>query len=191
MPPLACGVNEPAYRQPSGIVDPNNVVTEAEMTELSTGSAESGDPPTRPWWKTPAGAAAATLTITAVAVGGYFGVDALLHPSRQKTTPPQTFHATERVPEFLPPGAAPCPRIGVDARDRLNKGARGTPTTSCPFVEQVRRVYSAQGPDPSAPVQLRVVSPATFKWYDVACLSSPEYVTCTGGAAAVIYLYHE
>jgi hypothetical protein len=167
-----------------------HVATEAEMNDLPPGEAESTGMQARPWWKKPAGAAAATVIVVAVAVGGYFGVDALLHPSRQTTSPP-TFRTTDRVPEFLPAGAAPCPRIDVNARDRLNKGARGTPTTSCPFVEQVRRVYSAQGPDQSAPVQLRVVSPATFKWYDVACLSSHDYVTCTGGAAAVIYLYHE
>ena len=157
------------------------------MTEPASGGADAADP--RPWWKKPAGAAAAATVLAVVAVGGYFGVNALLpQPSPQTTSPPRTI---EQV-AVLPPGAEPCHHIDTNLPGPFNAGARGTPTTSCAFVEQVRKQYAEQQSSPtSGPVQLRVVSPATFKWYDLACLSSGQYVTCTGGAAAVVYLYHD
>jgi hypothetical protein len=171
------------------------------VTEPESGGADTADPqtqttparidapPKRPWWKKPAGAAAATTVLAVIAVGAYFSVSALLsHPSRQ-TASQSTPSATEHVPEYLPP-AESCPRIHPDVPGPFNAGARGTPATSCAFVEQVLKEYAAQSSPSPGPVHLKVLSPATRKWYDLACLSSGDYVTCTGGAAAVIYLYH-
>lgn len=172
------------------------------MSEPESGGADTADPqtqtnpaptdapPKRPWWKRPTGAAAATIVLAVVAVGGYFSVSALLPHSSRHTTPQSAPSTTEHVPAYLPPGAVVCDRIYPDVPGRFNASARGTPATSCPFAEEARNEYAAQSSPSSGPVHLRVVSPATFKWYDLACLSSPDYVTCTGGAAAVIYLYH-
>lgn len=170
------------------------------MTEPESGDADTADPPTqatparigaprkRPWWKRPTGAAAATIVVAVIAVGGFFGVKALL-PQPSRPTTAQSAPRTIKQVAGLPPGAAQCPRIETDVPGPFNAGARGTPTTSCAFVEQVRKQYSAQGSPVSRPVQLSIFSPATSKWYDLVCLSLGDYVTCTGGAAAVIYLY--
>lgn len=172
------------------------------MTESESGGAHTADPQTqttpvrpdaaqtRPWWKRPAGAAAASIFVALIAVAGYFGGNALLSPSSRQTASQSTPSTNEHVPRYLPPGAEPCPQTDTDVPGRFNAGARGTPVTSCGFVEQVRKAYSAQWPPPSGPGPLRVLSPATEKWYDLACLDLGNYVTCTGGAAAVIYLYH-
>ena len=168
------------------------------MTEPESGGADTADPetqaqigaaPTRPWWKRPAGAAAATIVIATVAVGGYFGVNALMSHSSQQTgsqPAPNTFTQVRG----LPAGADRCDRIYPDVPGWFNASAHGTPATSCSFAEEARKEYAAQSPPLSGPVQLKVLSPATSKWYDLACLTSRDYVTCTGGAAAVIYLYH-
>jgi hypothetical protein len=177
----------------------------AKMTEPESGVADTADPQTlttptrnaaprpRRWWQKPAGAAAATIVLAAVAAGGYFGINALMPKSARQTASPSTSSTVEQIPgppKGLPLGAAPCESIDTDIPGPFNAGARGTPATSCPFVEQVRKEYAAQRLPSSGPVQLKVVSPQTSKWYYVACLGSGDYVTCTGGAGAVIYLYH-
>jgi hypothetical protein len=90
----------------------------------------------------------------------------------------------------LPPGATNCPRLFDDVVAPFNAGARGTPMTSCPFVEQVRREYAQRTAPLSGPQQMRVTSPSTGKWYDLVCTPTGGYVTCTGGVVAVIYLYN-
>jgi hypothetical protein len=171
------------------------------VTEPESGGADTADPqtqttltrtdapPKRPWWKRPAGAAAATIVVAVIAVGGYFGVNALLPHSSRQTASQSMPSATEQLPAYLPQGSGLCDQIYPDVPGRFNASARGTPTTSCAFVEQVRKQYSAQGSPVSGPVQLSIFSPATSKWYDLVCLSLGDYVTCSGGAAAVIYLY--
>jgi hypothetical protein len=94
----------------------------------------------------------------------------------------------EQVPG-LPSGATDCPRVYPHLLTPYNQGARGTPATSCGFVEQTRMSYAKQPPAPG-PVQIRVASPATYKWYDLVCAHTSTYVTCTGAVAAVIYLYN-
>jgi hypothetical protein len=171
------------------VTKPDSGGADTADPQTQTISARIDAPPTRPWWKRPAGAAAATIVLVVITGGGYFSVNALLlHPSRQ-TTPQSRPNTFTQVPG-LPPGAVVCDRIYPDVPGRFNASARGTPATSCPFAEEARNEYAAQSSPSSGPVHLRVVSPATFKWYDLACLSSRDYVTCTGGAAAVIYLYH-
>jgi hypothetical protein len=171
------------------VTEPESGGADTAYPQTQTTLTRTDAPPKRPWWKRPAGAAAATIVVAVIAVGGYFGVDVLLqHPARQ----PASQSAPRITPQVagLPPGAASCPRIGTDIGGRFNASAIGTPATSCPFAEEARKQYVAQSSPSSGPFHLRVVSPATSKWYDLACLSSRDYVTCTGGAAAVIYLYH-
>jgi hypothetical protein len=140
----------------------------------------------RPWWKNPAFVAAATAVLAVIAVGGYFGVSALL-PHTPSQSKPRTL---AQVPG-LPAGAAECPLVYTHIRVPFNAAARGTPTTSCAFVEQARQQYSRQSPSSSSgTLQMSVISPTTEKWYNLVCTTTGNYVTCTGGAAAVIYLYN-
>jgi hypothetical protein len=139
----------------------------------------------RPWWKNPAFVAAATAVLAVIAVGGYFGVSALL-PHAPSQSKPRTL---AQVPG-LPAGAAECPLVYTHIRVPFNAAARGTPTTSCAFVEQARQQYSRQSPSSSGTLQMSVISPTTEKWYNLVCTTTGNYVTCTGGAAAVIYLYN-
>ncbi|MDX1885106.1 hypothetical protein [Mycolicibacterium sp. 120270] len=90
----------------------------------------------------------------------------------------------------LPPGATECEAVYPTIVTPFNAGARGTPMTSCPFVEQVRRAYSLRPAPLSAPQQMRVASPATGQWYDLVCAPTQKFVTCTGAVVAVIYLYN-
>ena len=90
----------------------------------------------------------------------------------------------------LPPGATTCPRLFDNVVAPFNTGARGTPMTSCPFVEQVRREYAQRAAPLSGPQQMRVASPSTGEWYDLVCTPTGEPVTCSGGVVAVIYLYN-
>jgi hypothetical protein len=90
----------------------------------------------------------------------------------------------------LPPGAAACNVVYDDIKAPFNAGARGTPLTSCAFVEQVRRTAHTEHLSVSSPpTQLRVVSPTTRKQYEMQCTSAESYVTCTGGEDAIVYLY--
>jgi hypothetical protein len=83
------------------------------------------------------------------------------------------------VPQDLPEITAP-----------FDSGARGTPLTSCAFVEQVRRTAKADNLSTSMPpTQVHVVSPITRKQYEMQCISADKYLTCTGGEDAVVYLY--
>lgn len=142
-------------------------------------------PPKRRWWKKPAGVAAVACVLAATGVGGYVGVHALLtHPSTQAKP-----RGLAQV-RGLPPGAAECQPIYKDVHVPFNAGARGTPMTSCAFVEQVRRAYWQQNPPSPGTVHLRVPSPVTEKWYNLTCVAKVDYATCTGGAAAIIYLYN-
>ncbi len=95
-----------------------------------------------------------------------------------------------QVGDPLPAGAAACPVIYPEITAPFNAGARGTPLTSCPFVEQVRRTAYTDHISPSSPpTQLRVVSPTTRSAYEMQCISVKSYVTCIGGEDAVVYLY--
>lgn len=159
---------------------------------LATGTADpapqSDKPPKRPWWRSRLGAAVVAAAAAAVAVGGYFAINAVLaHPSSSATAPSAS-GIDDPVPG-LPPGASDCKSIHTDVGP-FNAGARGTPATSCEFVEQVSMAYSRHTPT-SGPDLLTVLSPATSKSYHLVCLSMRGYATCTGGAAAVIYLYNK
>jgi hypothetical protein len=108
------------------------------------------------------------------------------------STPKNTSTASVAAPptqvKNLPPGATACPQLFRLGQAQYQRGASGTPMTSCAFVEQVRFAYSKQ-PRTPGPQQIRVVSPKTGQWYDLVCTPTGAYVTCTGGVVAVIYLY--
>jgi len=90
----------------------------------------------------------------------------------------------------LPPGAMKCPVVYSDVTRPFNAGARGTPMTTCSFVEQVRKAFATSPAGSPDGAQFSVISPTTRKWYKVACFPSGDYTTCTGGQGAVIYLYN-
>jgi len=107
------------------------------------------------------------------------------------TPSPAKMPSLAQVGDPLPPGAAGCRPIYLEIKAPFNAGARGTPLTSCAFVEQVRRTARADGYSVSSPsTQLQVVSPTTRKWYEMQCVSAGNYATCTGGEDAVVYLYN-
>ena len=108
-------------------------------------------------------------------------------PASAAPPPPTDVHLTQV--HGLPAGATDCPPVYPHVLAPYDRGARGTPATSCPFVEEVRMTYAKQPPS-AGPRQLRVPSPATYKWYDLVCAPTGSYVTCTGGVAAVVYLYN-
>ena len=172
------------------MTDHEGVATDTAEPSPQEPRPQSDTPPKRHWRKSPMGAAGAGIVLTVIAVGGYIGINAVLaHPSSQ-TTSPSTANVLDPAPQFLPRGAVACKPIQTDVRIPFNAGARGTPATSCAFVEQVRKEYSVHSTPTASPTELRVISPATSKWYQLACFNSGTYVTCTGGAAAVIYLYN-
>lgn len=149
-------------------------------------AAQNDAPPPRPWWKNPIGVAGAVAVIAVIAVAGYFGVTALrVRTSSPKPPPDPLVHV-----DGLPPGATSCDPVYKYLLVPFNASALGTPMTSCPFAEQVRMEYSRYRPADSGAVSLKVVSPKTELQYDVTCLAIGGYATCSGGAAAVIYLYN-
>ena len=95
----------------------------------------------------------------------------------------------------LPPGAMQCRVVYPEVTTPFNAGARGTPMTSCGFVEQVRRAYAEQAKISSRVSQLSVISPSTRMEYNLACFDIDHdvnpFATCTGGQGAIIYLYNK
>jgi hypothetical protein len=105
-------------------------------------------------------------------------------------TPYAASASLAQVGEPLPPGAAACPKIYTEVTAPFNAGARGTPTTTCNFVEQVRwTAYVDHLSSLSPPTQLWAFSPTTRKQYEMQCISGGSYLTCTGGEDAIVYLY--
>lgn len=100
-------------------------------------------------------------------------------------------HSLAQVGSPLPRGAAGCRPVYREIKKPFNAGARGTPLTSCAFVEQVRWTASEDHLSASPPpTQLVVISPTSRKQYEMQCISADSYVTCTGGEDAVVYLYN-
>jgi hypothetical protein len=127
------------------------------------------------------------FVLVAAAAGVLLLTRADAAPPGAETPAPANAHLTQ-VPG-LPAGATDCPPVYSHLLAPFNRGAKGTPATSCGFVEQARRTYDNQPPS-AGPQQMRVASPATYKWYDVVCVPTGSYVTCTAGVAAIIYLYN-
>jgi hypothetical protein len=169
---------------------PNHAAPPASTPDPPTQTAptRSDEPRQRPWWQTRGARPATAALLAVIGVGGYFALNA----ARPNTSSPLSSRVLKQVP-FLPRGAVPCNQPPTDDHVWFNAGARGTSVTSCGFVEQVRKEYTTRNPVPSSTVQMRVISTATvaIKWYDVSCVTTGSYVTCAGGAFAVIYLYHQ
>ncbi len=167
--------------------DGGDVVVDGQNPPPPAATTPPPQAPQRRWWKTPAGAGAVAVALAVLGVGGYFGVNAMWPSRSMPAAPPPV---ASRVPDYLPLGAVACQKVYNDVHLPFDAGARGTPTTSCPFVEQVRRTYSQLSATSAPTDQIRAISPSTEKWYALACIPTGNYVTCTGGAAAVIYLYN-
>lgn len=170
------------------MTDHEGAATDTADTSPREPLPQSDAPAKRPWWKSRVRAAAAGAVLAAIAVGGYFAINAVLgNPSSSVTAPPAS--GIDDPAPGLPPGALKCTSVQTDTGP-FNSGARGTPSTSCEFVQQVSMAYSKHTPVPG-PDLLTVLSPATSKQYHLVCLSMGGYATCAGGAAAVIYLYNK
>ncbi|WP_371852286.1 serine/threonine-protein kinase [Nocardia arizonensis] len=89
----------------------------------------------------------------------------------------------------LPDGARTCTTT-QPAAGRFSVSAVGTAVTSCPFAEEVRTAYGATG-DAEVGEQREVTatSPVNDREYTMRCTRGTDYVTCTGGENAVVYLY--
>jgi len=143
-------------------------------------------PHPRPWWKDPRYAGIAAALVVVIGVGGYFGINTQRPHAAQPTSRPRPLVHVDG----LPPGATRCDRVYKSLLVPFNSSAPGTPVTTCGFAEQVRVEYAKHSSTQSGVVSLKVVSPTTELQYDVTCLANGVYATCSGGAAAVIYLYN-
>jgi hypothetical protein len=121
--------------------------------------------------------------VVALAVTGQLSTKAVNPP------PPIAPMAAFTRARGLPPNAT-CPVVYTDVAKPFNAGARGTPMTSCPFVEQVRRAFALQNPGGSGTQAIRAVSPTTHRAYDMVCTAEGAYATCVGGQGAIVYLYN-
>ena len=130
-----------------GIFDESDIVGRAEAEPPAPPAStqpRAATPPTqraRRRWKRPAAAATVAITVAVLVVGGYYGVKNATSATT-KVQPPAAPVAAAQVPD-LPLGAMACKKLYNDIQIPFDAGARGTPTTSCPFVEQVRRTSSS------------------------------------------------
>lgn len=127
-----------------------------------------------------------TVAATTCAAGVAGGTYVLLAPEPTGAqAAPGAVPAAAAVPG-LPPGAARCPQIypGIPP---LTASAAGTPFTSCGFAEEVRRAYGAPSGDPRRVVQ--AASTVTRKSYEMYCIPTDGFITCSGGGDAVVYLF--
>lgn len=88
----------------------------------------------------------------------------------------------------LPAGATPCPRINPEF-GRFTTSAIGTPVTTCPFAEEVRRVYGESGNDVEPIREVVAFSSVTGQEHIMRCEVTGQIVTCSGGENAVVYVY--
>ncbi|MGW4365221.1 protein kinase domain-containing protein [Nocardia takedensis] len=89
----------------------------------------------------------------------------------------------------LPEGTRTCtqtePILG-----RYRASAVGSKVTSCPFAEAVRTAYAEGGDgDTGEEREVGAISPINDREYTLLCVTGMDYVTCTGGENAVVYLY--
>jgi serine/threonine-protein kinase len=88
----------------------------------------------------------------------------------------------------LPASAIPCPQL-TPASGAFSQSATGSAVTSCPFAEEVRKVYAAGGGPTPQPRSVAVASPVTGQRYTMACAAVGALVTCRGEQNALVYLY--
>ncbi|MGD7001875.1 hypothetical protein [Corynebacterium halotolerans] len=149
--------------------------------------------------------AAALLCVAVAGLGWYqnwFGLRSLGDGGADTTasvTTPASDPAEEEVPadaerpEFpvLPGGAVAANESARDAAPAgdFNNVYVGTTVTSEPFAREVREAYARQFLDTgSFDASLRVTSPVTGETYTMNCHDNGEFVTCSGGNNAVVYI---
>jgi hypothetical protein len=164
-----------------------DVETNLDQRASADDARPPGDAPRGPWWKTPAAVIAAVIVLILVGLGILFG---LREFATDRASAPAPVKPPLRTVAALPLGAVYCDPVYPEIQSPFTASARGTATTSCAYAEQVRRTYASRTATKAPTDQFPAVSPATGKWYAMACIPSGEYVTCTGGAAAVVYLYN-
>ncbi|MEU0539369.1 serine/threonine-protein kinase [Nocardia sp. NPDC005978] len=104
-------------------------------------------------------------------------------PRTTATTAPTTTAAQ------LPAGATPCPVV-YPVLNGYTGSAIGSTVTSCPFAEEVRRVYAdSTSGRPGSASSVVAVSPVTNRAYTMNCTATGKLVTCIGGENAVVYVY--
>ncbi|GAT05491.1 peptidoglycan-binding domain-containing protein [Mycolicibacterium fortuitum] len=84
-----------------------------------------------------------------------------------------------KLDELTTQGAGP---VGEQMK-QCNGGILASPSTSCPFAQNVRQEYFAV---PGDSVQINVFSPVTHQTYTMACVREGGWVTCRGGNNAVV-----
>ncbi|WP_067826962.1 serine/threonine-protein kinase [Nocardia inohanensis] len=111
----------------------------------------------------------------------------VIQPSQNKGTTTTTTPAATTVQ--LPVGASPCSPV-YPSTNGFTTSATGSPVTSCPFAEEVRRAYAAAtGGQGGSASNVVAVSPVTGRAYTMNCTAAGKLVTCIGGENAVVYVY--
>ncbi|WP_438822703.1 protein kinase domain-containing protein [Nocardia barduliensis] len=100
--------------------------------------------------------------------------------------------SAKATPVTLPGGAKPCGQ-GQASSGAFTQSATGTVVTSCAFAEEVRRAYVALGTSQNsardAPRTVVATSPVTGRTYTMDCRPEGQFITCSGGENAVVYVY--
>ncbi|MEV0674698.1 peptidoglycan-binding domain-containing protein [Mycobacterium sp. NPDC050441] len=84
-----------------------------------------------------------------------------------------------KLDELTTQGAGP---VGQEMK-QCSGDILASPSTSCPFAQNVRQEYFAV---PGDSVQINVFSPVTHQTYTMACVREGGWVTCRGGNNAVV-----
>ncbi len=94
--------------------------------------------------------------------------------------------STVRLPDDAQACAQSKPKVG-----RYSASATGSRVTSCPFAEAVREAYGWAAGDAQAGDEHSVTatSPVSQREYTMDCTAGIDFVTCTGGDNAIVYLY--
>ncbi|MCX4093937.1 hypothetical protein [Nocardia sp. alder85J] len=111
-------------------------------------------------------------------------------PSTPGGTSAKPSTSASGVPSSLPSSATACSSSSSSGtQGKYTKTATGSTATTCAFAEAVRKAYAQAASGSSAPSSVVATSPVTGRSYTMSCTSSGQYVTCTGGENAVVYVY--
>lgn len=107
-------------------------------------------------------------------------------PSSPTTAPTPTREPSATTVDSFPDGAVECPTVHAPG-ERWTRSAVGNERTSCPFAEEVRAALVSAG-EASGTDDLEVRSPVTDREYRMTCAEQQNWVRCTGGDDAVVYV---
>ncbi|MEV0293087.1 protein kinase [Nocardia sp. NPDC050710] len=126
------------------------------------------------------------LLVVAIALAGLIGWQVRSGSPGGDPTPPN-IPATSVA---LPDGAQRCAQTEQPI-GRFTASAAGTSVTSCPFAEALRTAYAESAADAGVGDQRTVTatSPINGREYSMHCTAGAEFVTCTGGVNAIVYIY--